>query len=259
MQKNAWTYALSGTVLGAFGLLLRWLQCEIIFDENGLPAKNAPMSWLLVIYMVIMVAVLWWLAGRICSGPTPEEPEEVMAAVTREATVFLVLGAAAVALGAAYMFLRIYDTIFRVTALMGILSAPVMALYPSLNRWGGFGAGLSLIPVAFFAVWLVAFYKTNAVDPTLWNYAMEILAIAGCLLASYRCSAYLFYRADARHGIFACAVGTAFSLMVLMDQITAGERILFAGWAICFGVLCWILVRSFPADTEKEQNAGSAE
>ena len=42
MQKNAWTYSMAGAVLGTFGLLLRWLQCEIIFDETGLPVKSAP-------------------------------------------------------------------------------------------------------------------------------------------------------------------------------------------------------------------------
>lgn len=258
MQKNAWTYALSGTVLGAFGLLLRWLQCEIIFDENGLPMKNAPASWMLVIYTVAMVAALWWLAGRICPSAAPEEPEEAMAMVSREASLLLILGAAAIALGAAFMFLRMDETIFRMTALLGILSAPVMAMYPSLNRWGGFGAGLSLIPVVFFAVWLVLFYKTNAVDPVVWNYAMEILAIAGCLMGAYRISAYLFYRAKARQGIFACALGAAFSLMVLMDQISMGERVMFAGWAICFGVLCWVLVRSMPSQAEPVQNMGDS-
>ena len=258
MQKNAWTYALSGTVLGAFGLLLRWLQTQIIYDDTGLPVKNAAVSWLLVIYIAAMVAVLWWLAGRLCaSAESPEEPEEAMAVGRREAGFLLIPGSVAIALGAAYMFLRMDDTMLRVTALVGILSAPVMALYPSLSRWGGFGAGLSLIPVVFFSVWMVLFYKTNAVDPVVWNYAMEILAIAGCLLAAYRTSSYLFYRARARQSIFACALGTAFSLMVLMDDITAGEQVLFAGWAICFGVLSWILVWNIKP-SEDAQNEGES-
>ena len=243
---------MAGTVLGAFGLLVRWLQCEIIFDESGLPVKNAPVSWLLVLYMAAMTAVLWWLSGRMEAHRVSAEPEEAMGADTREARALLALGALAIGLGAGVMFLRMDEIIFRIAALAGILSAPVMALYPSLNRWGGFGAGLSVLPVAFFSLWMISFYKTNAVNPVLWSYAMEILAIAGCLLAAYRCSSWLFYRAEPRKGIFGCAVATAFSLMVLMDEITMGERIMFAGWAICFGTLCWIVLRSAAPGEEGE-------
>ena len=59
MHKDAWTYTMAGTVLGAFGLLLRWLQWEIIYDEtSGLPAPNAPVSWLLVLFLAGMAAAL---------------------------------------------------------------------------------------------------------------------------------------------------------------------------------------------------------
>ena len=254
MQKNAWTYSMAGAVLGTFGLLLRWLQCQIIFDETGLPVKNALVSWLLVIYIAVMTAALWWLSGRMEVQDASAEPEEAMSAAAWEARLLLALGAVAIGLGAGLMFLRMYEIIFRVAALVGLLSAPVMALYPSLNRWGGFGAGLSVVPVAFFSLWMVSFYKANAVNPIVWTYATEILAIAGCLLAAYRCSAYLFYRAEPRRGIFGCALATAFSLMVLMDDISLGERILFAGWAICFGTLCWIILRSAVPGEDRAQD-----
>ena len=252
---------MAGTVLGAFGLLVRWLQCEIIFDESGLPVKNAAVSWLLVVYVAVMTAVLWWLSGRMGMENASEEPEEALGAAPREARALLILGALAIGLGAGVMFLRMEETIFRIAALAGILSAPVMALYPSLSRWGGFGAGLSVLPAAFFSLWLVSFYKANAVNPVLWSYAVEILAIAGCLLAAYRCAAWLFYRSEPRKSIFGCALATAFSLMVLMDEITAGERIMFAGWAICFAVICWILLRSVPGESgaESEQFAGKTD
>lgn len=241
---------MAGTVLGAFGLLVRWLQCEIIFDESGLPVKNALVSWLLVLYVAVMAGVLWWLSGRMGMEKASAEPEEAMSAATREARALLILGSVIIGIGAALMFLRMDETIFRIAALAGILSAPVMALYPSLSRYGGFGAGLSVLPAAFFSLWLISFYKANAVNPVLWSYAVEVLAIAGCLLAAYRCAAWLFYRAEPRKGIFGCAAATAFSLMVLMDDITMGERIMFAGWAICFATLCWIVLRSVPSADE---------
>lgn len=252
MQKEAWTFSLAGTVLGAFGLLLRWLQCQIIFDESGLPAKNSPASWVMVIYLIAAAAALWWLSGRTTPQEPPVEPEQAFSRSNRDTGIFLAIGALAAGLGAAYMFLKGNDTLFRITALLGILSAPALALYPSLPRWGGFGAGLSLVPVVFFSLWLVIFYRINAVNPVMWKYAMEILAIAGCLLGAYRACGYLFYRASPRQGIFGCAMAVTLSLVVLMDDISLGERVMFAGWAIGFGVLSWILVRSFETVPEEE-------
>ena len=253
MRKEAWTYALAGTVPGAFGLLLRWLQCQIIFDETGLPTQNAFMSWLLTIYLAAMIALLWWLSGKFTPPDAKTEPEEAFACANRRTAQFLGIGALAVGLGAALMFLRVDGIAFRIAALLGILSAPVIALYPSLPRWGGFGAALSLIPVIFFSLWLVMFYKTNAVNPILWQYAMEILAIAGCLLAAYRTASWLFYRADPHKSIFSCALAAALALMVLMDDVSMGERVMFVGWAICFGVLCWILVAGFYPEKKEEK------
>ena len=82
-----------------------------------------------------------------------------------------------------------------------------------------------------------------------------LFMLAGCLLAAYRASSYLFYRASPRHSIFGCGVATAFSLMVLMDRTSLGERVMFVGWALSFGTLCWILLRSFP---EKEKENGNS-
>jgi len=256
MHKEAWTYSLAGTVLGAFGLLLRWLQCEIIYDETtGLPAANAPISYLLVIYMAAMAAALWWLSGKMGTELASEEPDAAMARTGKLVNVLLVIAALAVGAGSGLMLLTEDDLAVRIAALLGILSAPVLATYPSLPRWGGFGAALSLIPVVFFSLWITTFYRGNAINPVVWDYGLQILAIAGGLMAMYRLSGYLFYRASPRQTIYACALGLAVSLTVLMDNAALGTRVLFVGWSIGLGVLCWVLLRNFGgADSPEEQN-----
>ena len=245
---------MAGTVLGAFGLLYNG---ENIYDEaSGLPLANKPVSYLVVLYLAAMTAVLWWLSGRMGAELGSEEPEKAMAETGRLVNVLLVIAALAVGGGSALMFLKETSVLMRATALLGILSAFVLANYPTLSRWGGFGAALALLPVIFFSLWIVIFYKTNAVNPIVWDYGIQILAIAGVLLASYRLSGYLFYRANPRQTIFACALGLAISLTVLMDNASMGARVLFAGWAIGLGVLCWVLVRNFgaaPAEEKKEE------
>lgn len=253
MQKEAWTYSITGTVLGAFGVLLRWLQCQIIFEEEThLAAKGAPISTLLVAFILVTAALLWWLSGRMGAERSSQEPEEALAAPPKVLSLLLILAGLAAGAGSAYMFLTEPSLFMRVTALLGLLSAPVLAMLPSLPKWGGFGSLLAVVPVLFFCFWLVLFYRWNASDPVVWDYGMRMLAIAGSLFAAYRLCGYMFYRIKARTTIFACALGLAGCLSVLMDDQGTATRLIFAGWAVGFACLCWLLVFNFGSGEEKE-------
>lgn len=245
MQKKAWIYAIAITVLGAFGGLLRWLQCEMIFDEiTGLPQKDAGISTVLTVYLILTVGALWWLSGYVTARCGEGDPEGALNIFSRVINILLIAASVVAGLGGAYMFLVEHSTMLRVAALLGILSATLPALYPALPRWGGFGAFLSLLPVAFFSLWLVTFYKSHAVNPVVWEYGMEILAISVTLFAAYRVSGCLFYRLNLRHTVFACGLGTVGCLTVLMDRASADARILLLGWGVAFGVLSWVLLRN---------------
>ena len=252
MHKQAWLYSMTAMVLGAFGVLLRWLQCQTIFDaETGLPTQGAFVSYLLVIVLAGFAAGLWWLAGKMDLTGAREEPEDALAMPARPLG-WLLTGAAVLAGGgAALMFIMETSMLLRITALLGLLSAAVLAMVPSLPRWGGFGALLSVVPVVFFCLWMVVFYKENSVNPILWRYAVQILAIAACLLAAFRISGYLFYRMKPRKAIFACGLALTFSMTVLMDEAGVAARLMFLGWGIGFGAMSWLLVRNLePEDKE---------
>ena len=253
MQKEAWICTIAGTVLGALGCLLRWLQCEMIFDEvTGLPTKGAGISTLMVLLLALMTAGLWWLSGRISVPTVSEEPEDAMTATNKVVSGVLIFASLVAGAGAAYMFLTEESTLLRVTALLGLLSAPLPALYPSLSRWGGFGALLSLFPVVFFSVWLVAFYKDHAVNPVVWEYGMEILTITVCLFAAYRVSGCMYYRLHMRRTVFACMLALTICLTILMDRAPASARFLLLGWGLGFGGICWLLLRSVPVPEEEQ-------
>ena len=169
MQKNAWTYTMAGTVFAAVAVMLHWLQVQKIFDpETGLPTLHAPITTLLVVVLVLVAAALWWLSGRMKTDCAPEEPEDALALPHRETGWILIAAAALAALGSAYLFFKEDSTLMKAAALLGILSAPVLAMMPQIPRWGGFGAALSVLPVLFFCLWLVVFYKENAANPILW-------------------------------------------------------------------------------------------
>ena len=237
---------MAGTVLSAFTVLLRWLQVQTVFDsETGLPTLHAPITTMLVITLLAVAAVLWWLAGRMKTDLAPEEPEDALALPHKETGWLLAAAAVLTALGSAYLFFTEDSTLMKAAALLGFLSAPVLAMLPMLPRWGGFGAALSIFPVIFYCLWLVVCYKENAANPILWSYGMEILAIAMCLLAVFRLSAYLFYRAKPRKTICACMLALVTSLSALTDSISLGARIVLAGWGIGSAVMCWVIINNF--------------
>ena len=256
MQKEAWTYSLTGAILGAFALLLRWLQREMIMDESGLPVAHAPVSVLLVLFLIAAGAGLWILAGRLGGDRTAAEPEDALRVSSPIPTILLGLAGAAALGGALLTVVEANSVLLRVAAMLGLLSAAALVLYPSLPRWGGFGALLSLLPVVFFSLWLIVCYKDNAVNPIVWDYGMLILAVAASLFAAYRLCGYLFYRIDSRRTVFACALAVVLCLSVQMDDIAGGVRILLAGWAIGYGTLSWVLWRNMlpskPDSGEKE-------
>ena len=141
MQKNAWTYTMAGTVFAAVAVMLHWLQVQKIFDpETGLPTLHAPITTLLVVVLVLVAAALWWLSGRMKTDCAPEEPEDALALPHRETGWILIAAAALAALGSAYLFFKEDSTLMKAAALLGILSAPVLAMMPQIPRWGGFGA-----------------------------------------------------------------------------------------------------------------------
>lgn len=254
MQNHAWKYSMTATVLAALAVLLRWLQCESVFDEEGLARTNALQSWILVIAIIASAAVLWWLAGRLVkAGVAPEEPELALSRPNKEVGGLLIVASIAALGGAAILFLGEMRMGMRLTALLGLLAALIPAVLPHMPRWGGFGAFLAVIPVVFFSLWLIIFYKNNAINPTLWYYGPEVLAIAACLMASYRVCGYLFYRMQPRQTLFACGLALVFSLMVLTDTVSLAARVTLAGWGVAFGAISWLILRNFaPAPAEEE-------
>ena len=78
MRKEAWTYSLTAAILGALGVLIRWLQCQQIFEpDTGLAVKGAFVSVIMVLTLAAFAWALWWLSGKMDLEYTAPEPEEV--------------------------------------------------------------------------------------------------------------------------------------------------------------------------------------
>ena len=255
MQKEAWTYTMTAMILGAGGLMIRWLQCESVFDkETGLPVQGAALSVIMGIVLVMIAAVLWWLSGRVGCAGSSGEPEEALARPNKEVAFLIVFAAVICGAGSLLMFFTESTILMRIVALLGLLAAFCFAATLFLPGWGGFGALLSVIPVLFQALWLVLFYKTNVVNPIVWSYCVQILAITACLGAAFRVCGYMFYRINPRKAVFSCGLALAFCLCVITDNAPAAYRLMYAGWGVGFGAVGWTIIADFtPPEIEDEE------
>ena len=256
MQNKAWTYTMTAMILGAGGLMIRWLQCEAVFDkETGLPTQGAALSIIMGIVLAMIVAVLWWLSGKAGCAGTSREPEIALASPNKELVFLIIFAALICAMGSLLMFFTEESIMMRIVALLGLLSAFCFAVTLFLPNWGGFGALLSVIPVVYLSLWLVMFYKTNVVNPIVWSYCVQVLAITACLGAAFRVCGYMFYRINPRRTIFSCGLALAFCLCVIMDDASTASRLLYAGWGVGFGAIAWAIIANFaPPVVEEEED-----
>ncbi len=254
MQKEAWTYTLTAAIAGAVGLLIRWLQCLNAFEpETDLPVRGSAISVIMVLTLAVIAGVLWWMSGRMHMEYTRPEPEDALAAPNRLSQAALVAAALIAFGGAALMFFTADGMFFRLAALLGLISAAVLAMTPSLPRWGSFGAVLAVAPVLFFGVWLVGYYKENSTNPVVWDYAMKILSMAACLTAVFRLCGYVYYRMKPRQTLFACGLAAALGMAALMDRGAAPARLILTGWGLGMLAMCWVLLWDLEPPEEPEE------
>ena len=243
MQKQAWIHSMTAVGLGAVCVLLRWLQNMNAFEpETGLGVPGHALNGLMALALLGSALGLWLLNRSLRTAMASEDPEKAMLDCPLPLTAVIVSGGIIAMGGAVLFYFTGVGTVAKMTALLGLFSVSALLLFPSLHRWGGFGAFLSLCPVLFFSVWLVVAYRDYARDPVLWNYAPLMLAIAASLYAVYRLSAYFHYRAQPTKAVYACCLGTMLDLTVLMDTAIGAGRLILGGWAVGFAAIAGLLV-----------------
>ena len=229
--------------MGAVCVLLRWLQNMNAFEpETGLILPGHTLSILLALALMGSAVGLWVQNRSLRTAMASEDPEKAMAETPLPLTAVMISGAIIAIGGTVLYYFTGSNLVEKMTALPGLFSLSALLLFPSLNRWGGFGAFLSLCPVFFFSVWFVVAYRDYARDPVLWNYAPLMLAIAASLYAAYRLAAYFHYRAQPTKTVFGCCLATVLNLTVLMDTAIGAGRLILGGWAVGFAAIAGMLI-----------------
>lgn len=238
--------------MGAFSLLLRWMQNLIVFDkETGLAAPGAALSYIVAVFCVVTALAFAVIVMGLRKYKAPREFESAF----RGRTVFYPLGYIAfgflMVAGATWLFIAAghseYPTLFRTLALLAAgsgVAVPVLLNGTKNNLDTGAKCLCSVVPVAQFCFWLIVSYKEHAANPTVWVYAIEILAISAALLGFYFLSGYAFGRARPLPAIYFCGLGGYMCIVVLADSLTMGRQLMFLATAVLLLLTTVVLVEN---------------
>ena len=239
MQKKSW-FILAGAFAAAIlGVLLRGYQLARVYDPiSMMPREGSPASLVLALLPILYIAFLILLL-RGKKYQLPAEGQEKLAAGRTLLTPLL------------SAMLGLVICVSGILMLRGIFSYP----FPNLRQIvayfviaGGIGIGLMglfagtpeksvaaplfILPVACFCIYLIVFYKEMQNDPVVWNYAVQILAVAANALSFFHLAGFVFHRSRPLHAAFFCFLAFTVNITCLADRLILCETLLFAAMAL---------------------------
>jgi hypothetical protein len=197
------------------------------FDqETGFPNPGAGTSVVLVVYCILAAAAfclltLYWL-GRYdraasaeialsCPGVVPLILSWVLCAAFAVAS-FVVLFSS----GASQT--PLFQRLFGALGILAALSIPFL-----FGKRGGSGAGqmgrsAAAMLTVFCCFWTAFTYKSISSDPVVWNYALEVLAVAVTTVAVYYVTTYYFGVGKLPRTLIALQLGAFLNISVIFEQ-----------------------------------------
>ncbi len=248
MQKQAIKITGFAAVAGAVGFLLRWMQSLQIYDPTtGLPDRGAGVNfWLIAVIVLTGAGLAVWL----WSMRSYTMPQGAGALVGRSPlhTVLGSLGALALLISGLVMLFasgRYLFPGFRV--ILGVLTMAAALCGIELLVQGGKSGWekprqlFSVILTLMGCFWMVVIYKENAMDPVIWRFGVEVLAVCAATVAFYYITGYHFGQECPLRTIFFCLMGMSLCMICVIDEHTGADALGYAGTAVLLGVWGYVL------------------
>jgi hypothetical protein len=263
MQKNALTTCCFTCAAGAIGAFCRWLQNQLAFDESGLSVQSV---WNYAVPLIIIAAAICFysfVAKYKRSGLVmTTDFYDTFSGSNRIFIPTVWFVGAIMIFGAMILFATVPDGVgsilYRILAGFGILSGisfGVTAVGARRRYEPGLVCVFATVPVIQFCLWLITSYKQNSTNPTVWVYAVEILAIAAALLAFYYFAGYPYGRAKPYSSLYFAMLGAFLCIVALADDRNFGLQLMLAS-AICMQLLwIWMIVSRMHKPEEPEPEA----
>lgn len=270
MYKNSIKFCGLTVGLGAFGMFFRWLQDQAAFEPDTGLLKPGALNWIVPLAIAVSVFVFFRLiAGLKQKGSAP--CTDFYTVFTGESKLFeliswpvgllMAVGGVALLIGAKGEPMAGVYSVIAVLAVLSGLGFPLALSAPQTRYSPGLVCVLMTFPVVLFTLWVIVSYRIHANVPTVWSYAIEILAIAAALMGFFLAAGYPYGKARPVPTLFALMLGAYLCIMALGDPGSLSMKLILLSAAGMFVMYIWILVLNFyraePERTEKPADDSS--
>ena len=189
--------------MGALGWLLRRAQLEAALD----PVSGLYTPWhLMSVLLAVFTAAAAVIAAGAAIGARKGAGETAEAGVSWGFGHFVLglLAAVLLALGA-YMFhsglwystfeLPWLEKLCAMLAFLAAICIAVLSCSLSARKAGAVAKATGCVPPLFYCIWLLYYYRVNAIDPALQTYVWQCMGLAAAALG-------VFWHSGALYGVF---------------------------------------------------------
>lgn len=237
-------------VISVFGFFFRWLQNINAFEpDTGYLIPGSATTTVVFVYFVLAVAAFAVFAFR-CFQKNEFDANPNAAFHDGTQLSKIIIFAASIATAVAGVIIAIGSANAQsptLTKLLGV-SCVVLAIgytaYPQgkdVTKKTGY---LTILPVLFSFVWLIAGYKFNAYNPVVWSYTAEILAICSSAAAFQYICGYFYGRAKPKTTLFLSMVAAFFDITTIADSHSKAYSVIFIFAAVVFVTMSFLLLKN---------------
>ena len=263
MRKQAISICCSVLVAAAFGSFVRWIQNQAGFElDTGLMIPGN--KWNIIAPLLCVVMLLFmanqvrklWYEGYY---PAPTYTKIIngdpawLRRITRGIAFLMAAGAVVAFLVAGY---ELYTSMVRTMCILALatawafvkLSEQPFAEKPSNGKQMLYVS----IPVVLYVYWLIVSYRLHAAVPSVWSYAMEIIAISVSLLGVFYFAGYAFDFAKPYIAMGCLMAGAFLSLVTLSDTRNIGQTLMLVAGAAMQLYYVWMIISSMSEEWPEE-------
>lgn len=239
--------------LGAFGAFFRWLQIQVERDSTTGMMNVGVLDFIVPAVIIAAAALLWRLTKRLTRGEL-EFPTEMSEALRGLSLLYLVaswiIAVVAIIGGVVTLFNTTLDSqrsLYVLIALLAVISGLSFPLICSASRSRYSPSLVSVfaaVPVVMFCVWLIVTYRANSSNPTVWTYAIEIIAVSCIILAFFYDAGYAFGRPAPQKACFFSLFGAFMGITTLSDSRYVGLDLILLASSAMLLTYGWLIVKN---------------
>ena len=223
-------------ICGIAGSILRHLQLETGFDDQGLAINGNFYSIVLVILSLLLAASFVLLMAK-CKFSMAEENgiSNHSDSAAFISMAFSLAGALCLIAGALISIMKysrgllgqLEGLIYPATLLITAFCVLVFSMSAYKGKDLGKSGTAAVLPIFFTCFWLVIYYRSNAANPVLYDYIYQLMAIIFGALAMFYHVGTLFGRSRPKRSLFCQCMCVFFCLTIQLEPMSVTYKLMY--------------------------------